>query len=229
MAIRDGFKDFLRTLGFETLAQIVAEEFRKVLGEIGKKGAEEAVKRLISMIDEKRAEMFAYINTEVRANGDRIGRRGKRLENAADAIMRRHRARASRAIAPNGQPYDRFAENRMVALLTKLYLALNEPHELARRKTVFVELGHMSDEEFDYALEFLYHDILRQLFGAAGDVLKKAWESGFSLLRRIDGGMAQWAAGIFQAAERLNENTRRYHERMDALEADPRRNPFRRL
>ncbi len=181
--------NFGKALGVETAVQYMAESLRKAFGGVAedavKNGIEQAIRKLVSLMEEKRSELFAYIDLTLRAV-DSV---------AADNLLRYHRERLDWQNS-NGK-YGRFAENKIVLLLTKFYLALDtDEEERQRRLETFKSLGRMTQDEFDGALEFLYHDVVRNVFGAIGDFFAMVFEWISNPANGVASGLIQWSANL---------------------------------
>jgi len=124
-----------------------------------KKAGDATVEKIISRMDERRGEMLAFI-------------RGLAARDplASENLIRRQRERQFCHPRSYGarEPYLAGDEDRFVTLLTKLYIALEQPDEKIVRREIFVWLGRLSDEDFDATIEFLHHDIFIQW-------LKRSW------------------------------------------------------
>ncbi len=125
-----------------------------------KKTGDVVVDKIISKMEERRGEMLAFI----RGLAQRDSQSSKNL-------LERQRVRQfcqPRSYGEDKKPYVPGDEDHFVTLLTKLYIALDEPHEKKIRTEVFVWLGRLSDEDFDATIEFLHHDVFIQW-------LKRSW------------------------------------------------------
>ncbi len=128
------------------------------------------------LTDEHRAELLAFIRELATYDKE-----------ASDKLLDRQRQRqyCARKTYPdahgNYATYAPGEEDRLVTLLTKLYMALADNHEeRSSRIEVFTWLGHMEDREFDAALEFLHHDVIFQWFQKARQIVVMAWPQFYS-------------------------------------------------
>lgn len=135
---------FMKELFKELVVEGIIRGSVRGLGDMVKERSIDYVKK---SFEEHRGELFAFVRLEL-APGD------------ADRIMEQQRRRA--ACEPytydSGKRYKPGDENKMVKLLTKLYMHLSAPEEHDKRRKAFTDLARMDDRTFDLALDFLEHD-----------------------------------------------------------------------
>lgn len=182
--------EVLKEVGITGLMIAIFDALKNTVKD-GAKEAGDVLKKKITeeLIEEKRGEMLGFLRS-LAANDL------KASKTLLDRQVARQGCEPRNYKDKNGinQPYLPGDENTFVKLLTKLYMALDEPDEQNTRVQVFVWLGNLEDEEFDSRLEFLNHDVVLQyakLLLAKARVLIDQFSSS-SVYKQID----QKAAGL---------------------------------
>lgn len=121
---------------------------------IGIDTREEIQRRIISALDEKRGEMFAFITGRLMAEDPEAAEKLlSRLEMRQQCLPRTY---------GDHKPYMHGDKNRMSSSLTKIYIALDDPTEHDKRLQTFKYLGRLTDKAFDSQIEIVENDAIRQ-------------------------------------------------------------------
>lgn len=140
-----------------------------------RKEGEIVAEKIVKKFEEHRAEMLAFLRGLAASDKE-----------ASEKLFERQRIRSlCQKKFYSEERYKPGDEDLYVELLTKLYMALNEPSEKEIRVEVFKWLGHLSDEDFDLTIEFLKHDVfiqwLRRFWGGFKTISKEF----YSALKKI--------------------------------------------
>lgn len=162
-------------IGFDIVISAVVAGLLDFMRNGIKKGGEVATEKITKKLEEHRAEMLAFI-------------RGLAAEDkeASEKFFERQKIRNQcKKKSYSEEKYKPGDEDLYVELLTKLYIALNEPQEQEIRKEIFKWLGHLSDEDFDLTLEFLKHDVFIQWIRRFWGGFKVVSNEFYSALKKI--------------------------------------------
>lgn len=140
-----------------------------------RKEGEIVAEKIVKKFEEHRAEMFAFLRSLAAKD-----------EEASKKLFERQRIRKlCQNKSYSDEKYKPGDEDLYVELLTKLFMALNEPSEQNTRREIFKWLGHLSDEDFDLTLEFLRHDVFVQWIRRFWGGFKAVSNEFYSALKKI--------------------------------------------
>ena len=198
MAINLNFTEILKEMGIAGVMVGIMDAIKEALKDGAKKAGEVATDKILKKFEERRDEMLAFI-------------RGLSAIDpyASATLLRRHEERNfCQKRSYSDECYKPGDENEFVELLTKLYVALDEPDERNIRIQVFKWLGNIPDKEFDARLEFLKHDVvlqwLKKFLGYAKQAINKFYSTNvenLGLYQELDRKAAQLAQRINQRVQ----------------------------